>query len=620
MNILLGFFVAFASNIAYSGSMPKAEKELKNPYRSHTLGELTKKNAGEQVRLAGWVHTRRDHGGLIFIDLRDRFGIVQLTFNPEKHKDAWSMAESLRSEYVISVTGTVLVRPEEMVNKNIPTGEIEIEVTAISVLSEATPLPFEINNDGKVNEELRLTYRYLDLRRPYLQHMLMQRDKMMQHMRSYMSKQGFIEVQTPILANSSPEGARDYLVPSRIHPGKFYALPQAPQQFKQLLMVAGLDKYFQIAPCFRDEDPRADRHPGEFYQLDLEMSFVEQEDVFAVIEPLMIELTKQFSKKEIIDENFPRIPWRQAMTTYGTDKPDLRYDLFIKDVSEELKNTSFNVFASSLKEKGGVIHALTVPGAATFSRSVIDELTEVAKAKGAGGLAYIMLKDGKPSSPILKFMSEEEVASVLKKVNAKDGDMMFFGAGEWLTVCKTLGAVRELCAQKLNLKDATQAAWCWIVDFPMYEWNEETRKIDFSHNPFSMPQGGKEALESQDPLTILAQQYDLVLNGYEISSGAIRNHRPEVMYKAFALAGYSEDEVDQKFAGLINAFKFGAPPHGGAAPGVDRLMMVLWDVDSIRDIYAFPKNGRAQDLMMNAPSEVSPRQLKDLHITLDVED
>lgn len=593
-------------------------KTSENQYRTHVSKQLTLGEAGKEARVSGWVAARRDHGGLLFIDLRDRWGIVQLTFHPETNTEAFKTAEKLRSEFVITATGIVRQRPENMVNKNIASGEIEIEVSKIEILSEATPLPFEIDHDGKVNEELRLQYRYLDLRRPYLQAMLQKRADLIQHIRSYMAEHDFVEVQTPILTNSSPEGARDYLVPSRLYPGKFYALPQAPQQFKQLLMVAGLDKYFQIAPCFRDEDPRADRHPGEFYQLDLEMSFVEQEDVLSFVEPLMTELTKTFSQKEITNTPFPRIPWKVAMEKYGSDKPDLRYTLHISNVSEILKETSFKVFAEALKVKNGVIHALHVPEGAKFTRSEIDELTTKAKSYGAGGLAYIAIKDGKPASPILKFMNETEINAITEKIGAKDGDIIFFGAGEWLTVCKTLGAVRIASAEKLNLKDNTKAAWCWIVDFPMYEWNEEEDKIDFSHNPFSMPQGGMSVLQAKEPLDILAQQYDIVLNGYEIMTGAIRNHSPEVMYKAFEITGYSREEVDKKFGAMISAFKHGAPPHGGCAPGIDRLMMVLWDLDSIRDIYAFPKNGRAQDVLMNAPSTVSDKQLKELHIKLDI--
>lgn len=587
-----------------------------NKYRTHHNGQLRAADDGQTVTLSGWVHARRDHGSLVFIDLRDRWGITQLKFDPSQQQDAWQAAEKLRSEYVITVTGMVVARPAEMVNKDLPTGGIEVEAQEITILSAAKALPFAIESTTPVNEELRLKYRFLDLRRPYLQHLLTQRDGLISHIRSYMHARGFTEVQTPILANSSPEGARDYLVPSRLHPGKFYALPQAPQQFKQLLMVAGLDRYFQIAPCFRDEDPRADRHPGEFYQLDLEMSFVEQEDVLALVEPLMVELTESFSSKKIMTKQFPRIGWKEAMTKYGSDKPDLRYDLFITNVSQIFANTSFKVFAAALQTKDGVIHALHVPGGASFSRSDIDELTE--KAMGGGGLAYITIKAGKPTSPILKFLTEPEISAVITTAGAKNGDSIFFGAGEWLTVCKTLGAVRIAAAEKLNLKDPNKAAWCWVVDFPMYEWNEDEGKIDFSHNPFSMPQGGLNALQTKDQLDIIAHQYDLVCNGYEISSGAIRNHDPEIMYKAFAIAGYSTEEVDQKFGAMIRAFEFGVPPHGGSAPGIDRLMMVLWDVKSIRDIYAFPKNGRAQDVLMNAPSEVHPKQLKDLHVKLDI--
>lgn len=588
-----------------------------NQYRTHTSGELTSKNTGETVRLCGWVHSRRDHGGLVFIDLRDRWGITQLTFNPEKNKDTWQIAETLRNEFVIRVEGNVSRRPADMVNPSLATGEIEIEVQLISILSESQPLPFEVASDKPVSEELRLKYRFLDLRRHRLADIVQRRDLFIQYIRQYMHRQHFIEVQTPILANSSPEGARDYVVPSRLHPGKFYALPQAPQQFKQLLMVAGLDRYFQIAPNFRDEDPRADRHPGEFYQLDLEMSFVTQEEVFALIEPLMIGLTEKFSDKQIITKPFPRIPWREAMTRYGTDKPDLRYQLLIQDVSDIAAKTKFAVFTDALKS-GGVVHALHVPGGASFTRKVIDDMTERAGQFGAKGLAYILIKD-QLTSPILKFVGEEAAESIVKKLDAAKGDAIFFGAGPWLTVCRSLGAVREAAAGHLNLKDPALAAWCWIVDFPMYEYNEAEGKIDFSHNPFSMPQGGREALEAEDPTSVLAYQYDIVVNGFEVSSGAIRNHDPAIMYKAFEIAGYTKQDVENKFGAMIQAFKFGAPPHGGLAPGIDRLMMALWDLPSIRDIYAFPKNGRAQDVMMNAPSRLDPKQLKELHIKLDIE-
>lgn len=587
-----------------------------NKYRTHTNDQLRKNNIGETVRLSGWVHSRRDHGDLIFIDLRDRRGLTQLTFDPSKNKRTWQVAETLRNEYVITITGQVVGRPPDMVNKTIPTGEVEIVVGKIDILSKSKTPPFAVADGDDTNEELRLKYRFIDLRHPRLQKMLERRDDFIGHIRQYMKKNGFTEVQTPILANSSPEGARDFLVPSRLHPGKFYALPQAPQQFKQLLMVAGLDRYFQIAPCFRDEDPRADRHSGVFYQIDLEMSFVEQADVFDVVEPLMCELTDKFSEKTITQKPFPRLPWREAMTKFGSDKPDLRYDLFITDVSDLVGDSSFKVFTKELKA-GGVVHALHVPKGAAFSRKDIDELIIAATDTGAKGLAYILIKD-KPTSPITKYLDEATIQSVINRLSAKKGDIIFFGAGQWAGVCKTLGAVRDLSAIKLGLKDPNQAAWCWVTDFPMYEYNKDTNKIDFSHNPFSMPQGGIAALNAKDPTEILGQQYDLALNGFEISSGAIRNHRPDIMYRAFAIAGYSKEEVDKKFGGMINAFQYGAPPHGGFAPGIDRLLMVLWEEPNIREIYAFPKSGKAQDLMMNTPSQVSVEQLKDLHIKLDL--
>jgi aspartyl-tRNA synthetase len=433
-----------------------------------------------------------------------------------------------------------------------------------------------------------------------------------------MHGKNFTEVQTPILANSSPEGARDYLVPSRIHKGMFYALPQAPQQFKQLLMVAGLDRYFQIAPCFRDEDPRADRHPGEFYQLDLEMSFVEQDDVFDTVEPLMAELTKTFSDKKITASPFPRLTWKEALSRFGSDKPDLRYGLELKDITPLVKDCGFSVFADAVK-KGGTVQALCVPGGAAFSRKDIDDLTETARIYGAKGLAYVLIKGKEVQSPVVKFLGDDLADTIVKDVGAKDGDAVFFAADKWLTACRVLGQVRIEVARRQKLTDSAKASWVWVKDFPMYEWNEEEKKIDFSHNPFSMPQGGMEALNSKDPTEILAYQYDLVCNGFEISSGAIRNHRPDIMYRAFEIAGYPHEEVDRRFGGMIRAFQYGAPPHGGIAPGIDRLMMVLWECPSIRDIYAFPKNGKAQDAMMNAPSQVTEKQLKELGISVTEE-
>ena len=591
-----------------------------NMYRTHNCGELRANDVGKEVMLSGWVNARRDHGGVIFIDLRDRYGLTQIAFHPEVSQEAIEEGNKLRSEFVIQVKGKVVARPKDMVNPKLDTGEIELEVSEVVVLSTAKTPPFELDKpEVEANENLRLQYRFLDLRRPKLQAMLKKRDEMIRLIRAYFHKLDFIEVQTPILANSSPEGARDWLVPSRLYPGKFYALPQAPQQFKQLLMVAGLDKYFQIAPCFRDEDPRADRHFGEFYQLDMEMSFVEQDDIFKTMEPLMLELTKKLSDKKICnlqaDGRFVQLPWREAMERYGSDKPDLRYELEIKPVTDLVKDCGFSVFSDAVK-KGGVVHALKVEGGAKFSRKEIDELTEAAKAKGAKGLAYIIVED-EPKSPILKFLTPELIKELLELVGAKKGDIVFFGADVWRTVCSSLGAVRNEAASRLGLKDNSQAAWLWVTDFPMYDYSEiEQGKIDFAHNPFSMPQGGLEALETKDPLEVLAFQYDLVLNGFEVTSGAIRNHKPEIMYKAFAIAGYSNEQVDAKFGHMIRAFEYGAPPHGGNAPGIDRILMILLDCDSIRDIYAFPKDGQGRDVMLDAPSEVDPKQLKELGIKI----
>lgn len=588
--------------------------------RTHTCGELRPDKAGEVVKLTGWVAKRRDHGGIIFIDLRDRYGITQLTFDEKFSAEAYKMADRLRNEWVILIEGKVAARPTEMVNDKLPTGGVEIEVLKMEVLSESKPLPFELDDEKAkdVKESMRLKYRFLDLRRPRLQNILIKRNEVIRHVRDYFQGLNFVEVQTPIMANSSPEGARDYLVPSRLYPGKFYALPQSPQQFKQLLMVGGMDRYFQIAPCFRDEDPRNDRHPGDFYQIDLEMSFVEQEDVWNAVEPLMIELTEKFGNKEVIQKPFPRFTWHEVMTKYGVDKPDLRFGFEIKPVTELVAGCGFSVFAEAASS-GGVVHAMKVDGGAKFSRKEIDEMTEIAKSKGAKGLAYITHKEGEGIvSPIVKFLGEELTKKLLDFVSAKEGDIVFFGADAWKVVCPSLGAVRSECGARLGLKDNRKAAWLWVKDFPMYDYSEiEDGRVDFGHNPFSMPQGGMEALMTKNPLDILAYQYDLVCNGYEISSGAIRNHRPDIMYKAFELAGYTKEDVDTKFGGMIRAFEFGAPPHGGIAPGIDRLMMVLFDLDSIRDIYAFPKDGQARDAMMDSPSEVSPRQLRELHIKLD---
>jgi len=594
--------------------------------RTHTCGELTKKDAGKAVELAGWVHRRRDHGGIIFIDLRDRYGMTQITFDPDANKEAWKTADKLRSEWVVRIKGEVVARPKDMVNPKMLTGEIEIEAKKIEILSESKTPPFEIGDEKtkEANENLRLKYRFIDLRRKKLQDIMKKKNEVIRYVRDYFHKNGFIEIQTPILANSSPEGARDYLVPSRLHPGKFYALPQAPQQFKQLLMVGGFDRYFQIAPCFRDEDPRADRHPGDFYQIDMEMSFVEQEDVWRMTEPLMIELTEKFSDKKILKKPFPRLTYSEAMNKYGSDKPDLRFGLEIRNITELVQDCGFAVFANAVKD-GGVVYALKVDDGAKFTRKDIDELTEIAKNKGAKGLAYIVL-DGvegggdwgiKMRSPIVKFLGDDLAKKIVKCVDGKAGDIIFFGADQWREVCEALGAVRDECGARLGLKDKDTAAWCWVYDFPMYDYSEtEEGRIDFSHNPFSMPQGGLEALETKHPLDILAYQYDLVCNGYEISSGAIRNHSLKTMYKAFEVAGYAKQEVDKKFSAMVRAFEYGAPPHGGIAPGLDRLLMILFDLDSIRDIYAFPKDGQARDVMMDSPGEVSDEQLRELGLKI----
>ncbi len=585
-------------------------------YRTHNCGQLSDKNNGEKVILSGWVNSRRDHGDLIFIDLRDRFGITQIVFNPQK-RESFNVADKCRSEYVIRIEGEVRLRPENMINEELNTGKIEIEVEKIDVLSESKTPPFEINDKKRTmaNEELRLKYRFLDLRHKYYQDILMKRNEFIRYIRDYFNKRDFIEIQTPLLANSSPEGARDYLVPSRLYPGKFYALPQAPQQFKQLLMVAGMDKYFQIAPCFRDEDPRADRHPGDFYQLDFEMSFVEREDLYNIIEKLIIELTEKFSDKKIMHNPFPRISWDEAMNTYGSDKPDLRYDLPLIELTELFKNTNFKVFANAISQ-GGCVKALKVTGGSNFSRKQIDDLTEIAKSEGLGGLAYIIYKDS-PASPILKFLSDREVEGIKNETKAKKGDIVFFGADNWLKVVKALGKVRTQVAVNNKLIDNKLIAWAWIYDFPMYSISDITGKLDFEHNPFSMPVGEEKAFEEKDATKIRSTQFDIVANGYEIGSGSIRNHRPELLYQAFELAGYKRSEVDKKFKHMVEAMKFGAPPHGGAAPGIDRMLMLIFGTNSIRDIYAFPKAGNAQDMMTGSPSEVSEAQLKELGIKIN---
>ena len=582
--------------------------------------DLTEKSG--KVQVSGWVNSRRDHGGLIFIDLRDHTGIIQLVIDP-KSKEAFELAENLRDEYVISATGTIRKRGAGLENPNIPTGKIELVVEELRLLNRSEPLPVPTHDEGaNVGEELRLKYRYLDLRRPSMQKRLARRAKYYKFMRDYMEEHEFIEVTTPILANSSPEGARDFLVPSRLHPGQFYALPQAPQQFKQLLMVGGIPRYYQIATCFRDEDPRADRLYGDFYQLDLEMSFIEDgETVRQTMEPLIVKLATEFGGKKLLTDpnNIPRIPYQESMERFGVDKPDLRYGMELIDLTEELKNTEFSVFA-----KAECVKAICVKDAASLSRSQIDDFTAQARKLGAGGLAYLTYTEDGIKSPIAKFMSKEELEAITKKTGAEAGDAVFFGADTRAKVNKVLGQLRIAFADHFGLKNPDEVALCWIVDFPFYEWDDGANKLDFGHNPFSMPKGGLEALESaktdEEKLAIIADQYDMVMNGYEICSGAVRNHNPEIMYKVFGILGYDEKYVEARFGGMLSAFKFGAPPHAGCAFGIDRIFMILENTENIRDIVAFPKNGSGVDLMMNSPSSVDEYQIKDLHLQIVEED
>ncbi|MFO0882149.1 MAG: aspartate--tRNA ligase [Candidatus Saccharimonadales bacterium] len=570
---------------------------------------------GQSVEVKGWVQTRRDHGGLIFIDLRDHKGVVQLTI--DSSKECFNTAEELRDEYVIEASGVLKERAAELKNPNIPTGEVEIMVDSLRILNKSEPLPILVHTNQHISEDNRLKYRYLDLRRPKMLHMLQRRAEYYAVLRSYMQANDFIEVTTPILANSSPEGARDFLVPSRVHAGKFYALPQAPQQFKQLLMVGGIPRYYQIATCFRDEDPRADRLYGDFYQLDLEMSFVEDGEVVrSTMEPLITQLVTDFAGKTLTYSDVPRIPYQEAMDMYGTDKPDLRFDMKLVDLTETLKDCGFGVFTNAISG-GGVVKAICV--SSLFSRSQIDSFTELAKKNGAGGLPYMTVEGGKATSSIAKFFSEEDLAAIVRAVGAKDGETIFFGADMRTKVNKVLGELRNHFGTLLELKDPNQVALAWIIDFPFYEFDEKANKLDFGHNPFSMPKGGLDALKSEDKLSIVADQYDMVMNGYEICSGAVRNHNPDVMYEVFGVLGYDETYVEAKFGAMLNAFKFGAPPHAGCAFGLDRIFMVLMDEDNIREVVAFPKNGSGVDVMMNSPSTVDAGQLAELHLDI-VED
>jgi len=571
----------------------------------------TTSKVGETVTLKGWVNSRRDHGGLIFIDIRDHTGVAQLNIRPEQ-AEAFATGESLRDEFVIAATGTVVEREEGLKNPNLATGGVEVKVESLSILNRSEALPIQIQGETMASEDLRLKYRYLDLRRPKMQNVLRQRADMYRRIRTFMEGNEFVEVTTPIIANSSPEGARDFLIPSRLQPGKFYALPQAPQQFKQLLMVGGVPRYYQIAACFRDEDPRADRLYGEFYQLDLEMSFAEDgEEVRSTMEPLIKQLVTEFAGKKLLTEDIPRIPYAEAMERYGSDKPDLRFGMELIDLNEELKATEFGVFKNA-----ACVKAICVKGGATLSRSQIDKFTDIAKTEGAGGLAYLTYKDGEVQSPIAKFLTATELDAIAARTGAVDGDAVFFGADSRAKVNKVLGRLRIEFANHFELKDPGTIALCWIVDFPFYEKDDKTGKLDFGHNPFSMPKGGLAALEAEDKLSIVADQYDMVMNGYEICSGGVRNHSPEIMYQVFGVLGFDEQYVNERFGAMINAFKYGAPPHAGCAFGVDRMLMELVGESNVREVVAFPKNGSGVDVMMQSPSPVEIAQLDELNLRI----
>ncbi|MSP67473.1 MAG: aspartate--tRNA ligase [Alphaproteobacteria bacterium] len=580
-------------------------------YRSHTCGALRPSHVGETVRIAGWIHRKRDHGQLLFLDLRDHYGLTQCVI--ETDSPGFAEIEAMRPESVISVTGPVVARSAETVNARLATGYVEVRIAVVEMLSPAAVLPMQLHGEVDYPEETRLRYRFLDLRREKMQQNLLLRSRIIASIRRRMIEQGFVEFQTPILTASSPEGARDFLVPSRLHQGKFYALPQAPQQFKQLIMASGFDRYFQIAPCFRDEDARADRSPGEFYQLDLEMAFVEQEDVFQAVEPVIHGVFAEFSDRPVTPRPFPRIPYREALLKYGTDKPDLRNPILIADATEVFRGTEFKVFAGAI-EKGAVVRAIPAPGAAARPRSFFDKLNAWAREQGAAGLGYVILEGGAGKGPIARFLDGDRLARLKAITGAGDGDAVFFACEAAEKAAKLAGEARGEIGRQLGLVDEKRFAFCWIVDFPMYERNPDTGAIEFSHNPFSMPQGGLEGLAVADPLAVLAYQYDIVCNGVELSSGAIRNHRPDVMRRAFAIAGYGEDELERRFGGLYHAFQFGTPPHGGIAPGIDRIVMLLAGEPNIREVILFPLNQQAVDLMMNAPSEVPEKHLRELGI------
>ena len=582
-------------------------------YRTHTCGALRSGDVGKTVRLSGWVHRVRDHGGLLFIDLRDHYGITQIVADPQS--PVFALAETLKPEWVVRIDGEVVARTADTINPNLPTGEVEVRAADLEVLSEAKELPVPVFGEPDYPEETRLKYRFLDLRRESLHGNIMKRQAIIWSLRNRMREAGFFEFQTPILTASSPEGARDYLVPSRVHAGKFYALPQAPQQFKQLIMIAGFDRYFQIAPCFRDEDARADRSPGEFYQLDLEMSFVTQDELFATVEPILRGLFEEFGGGKPVTKKFPRIPYAEVMRKYGTDKPDLRNQIEMQDATEHFRDSGFKLFAGMIDMDANT-RIWAIPAKGGGSRAFCDRMNAWAQSEGQPGLGYIFLREGEGAGPIAKNIGPQRTQAVRKQLDLKDGDAVFFVAGLPGEFAAFAAQARVKIGNELGLTATDRFEFCWIVDFPMYEWNAEEGRIDFSHNPFSMPQGGLEALETKDPLDILAYQYDVVCNGVELSSGAIRNHKPEIMEKAFAIAGYPREELEARFGGMLRALQYGAPPHGGIAPGIDRIVMLLCGEENLRQVVMFPMNQQAEDLLMGAPSEVSPKQLKELHIRI----
>jgi aspartyl-tRNA synthetase len=584
-------------------------------YRTHNCGALCRDDVGKTVRLSGWVHRIRDHGGLLFIDLRDHYGITQIVADPDS--PVFAAVEKLKPEWVVRIDGEVVARSEDTINPNLPTGEVEVRANGLEVLSESAELPLPVFGEPDYPEETRLKYRFLDLRRETLHNNIMKRQAIIASLRDRMRDAGFFEFQTPILTASSPEGARDYLVPSRVHPGKFYALPQAPQQFKQLIMVAGFDRYFQIAPCFRDEDARADRSPGEFYQLDLEMSFVTQEDVFDTVEPIIRGLFETFGQGKPVTKEFPRIPYAEAMQNYGTDKPDLRNPIEMQDVTEHFRDSGFKVFAGMLDMDVNT-RIWAIPAKTGGSRAFCDRMNSWAQSEGQPGLGYIFFREGEGAGPVAKNIGPERTEAIRTQLGLSDGDAVFFVGGLPKEFADFAARARVRVGNELGLSKTGCFDFCWIVDFPMYEWNEEEQKIDFSHNPFSMPQGGLAALDAIEPEKILAYQYDLVCNGVELSSGAIRNHKPEIMEKAFAIAGYPKEELEQRFGGMLRALQYGAPPHGGIAPGIDRMVMLLCGEDNLRQVVMFPMNQQAEDLLMGAPSEVSPKQLQDLNIRISL--